>query len=153
MVNQSYAEGDWFAVPLRTNGFALGVVARANSEGVLVGYFFGPRSEELPTLADAAGLLPEQAVLVGMFGHLGLRGGSWPLLGRESAWERSAWPTPIFIRYEELTGRSFHVRYDDADPGRLIDESAVAPGPDEQAPEDGLMGAGFVELRLTRLLG
>lgn len=153
VASHTYAEGDWFAVPLRTDGFAIGIVVRANPEGVLLGYFFGPRRAELPSIADAAGLLPEQAVLIGRFGHLGLRGGSWPLLGREPGWDRSTWPTPIFIRFEELTGRSFHVRYDDADPGHLIGESLVAPGSAEQGPTDGLMGAGFVELRLTRLLG
>lgn len=153
MVTQPYTEGDWFAIPLRTGGFALGIVARANPKGILLGYFFGPRRPEQPTLADASGLFPEQAILVGMFGHLGLRGGSWPLLGREPAWDRTTWPTPIFVRYEELTGRSFHVRYDDADPGRLIGETLVAPGVAEQGPTDGLMGAGFVEKRLTSLLG
>ncbi|GMA89470.1 hypothetical protein GCM10025868_47200 [Angustibacter aerolatus] len=31
-------------------------------------------------------------------------------------------------------------------------ECQVAPGSGEQGPTDGLMGAGFVEIRLTRLL-
>ena len=152
MVNRRYAEGDWFAVPLRSDGFALGLIARANPRGVLLGYFFGPQRQEQPRLVDSTGLAPDQAVLVGKFGDLGIRGGSWPLLGRAPDWDRSAWPTPTFVRYEELTGRTFHVRYDDADPNRLIGESRVEPGLAEQGPTDGLMGAGFVELRLTRLL-
>lgn len=152
MPSHTYSEGDWFAVPLRDGGFALGIVARANAEAALLGYFFGPRRQEQPSLGDAAGLLPQQAVLVGRFGHLGIRRGTWPLLGREPGWDRSTWPTPVFVRYEELTGRTFRVRYDDADPGRVIDETLVEPGPAEQGPKDGLMGAGFVEMRLTRLL-
>ena len=152
MVKHSYAEGDWFAVPLRTDGFALGVIARANPKGALLGYFFGPRRHERPDLADTIGLLPEQAVLVGKFGHLNIRGGSWPLLGQEPGWDRSAWPTPTFVRYEELTGHTFQVHYDDADPARVIGETLVNPGLSEQGPTDGLMGAGFVELRLTALL-
>jgi hypothetical protein len=63
-----------------------------------------------------------------------------------------AWPSPVFVRYEELTGRTFHVRYDDADPNRVIGEARVEPGPAEQGPKDGLMGAGFVESRLAALL-
>jgi len=45
MQEPSYSEGDWFAVPLRGGGFAAGVIARAmpRKEGVLLGYFFGPR--------------------------------------------------------------------------------------------------------------
>jgi hypothetical protein len=152
VVNHTYAEGDWFAVPLRTDGFALGIIARANPKGALLGYFFGPRRHERPRLADSTGLQPDQAVLVGRFGHLGIQGGSWPLLGQAPGWDRSAWPTPTFVRYEELTGRTFHVRYDDADPARVIGESQVRPGLAEQGPKDGLMGAGFVEQRLTALL-
>jgi hypothetical protein len=56
------------------------------------------------------------------------------------------------VRYEELTGRTFHVHYDDADPARLIRETLMSHGLAEQASTDGLMGAGFVELRLTALL-
>jgi hypothetical protein len=32
------------------------------------------------------------------------------------------WPTPVFVRYEELIGRSFHVFYDDDDPSRVLRE-------------------------------
>jgi Immunity protein 26 len=152
VVNHGYSEGDWFAVPLGSNDFALGIIARANPKGVLLGYFFGPRRQQLPSLADAAGLLPDDAILVGKFGHLGIRGGSWPLLGQQPGWDRSSWPTPVFVRYEELPGRTFQVRYDDADPNRVIDETQVEPGAAEQGPQDGLMGAGFVERRLTALL-
>jgi hypothetical protein len=152
VLNRTYAEGDWFAVPLRTDGYAMGIIARANPEAALLGYFFGPRRHDRPMLVDSTGLSPDQAVLVGRFGDLGIRSGSWPLLGQAPGWDRSAWPTPTFVRYEELTGRTFHVRYDDADPARVIDESQVTPGLAEQRPMDGLMGAGFVEQRLTALL-
>jgi hypothetical protein len=37
MPNHTYSEGDWFAVPLRDDGFALGIVARANPEGRCLG--------------------------------------------------------------------------------------------------------------------
>lgn len=32
-------EGDWFAVPLRKGGYAVGLIAHANPDGVLLGYF------------------------------------------------------------------------------------------------------------------
>lgn len=150
---QYSSEGDWFAVPLRDGGFALGVVARANPAGVLLGYFFGPRLQTTPSIDDVPCLRPEQAVLVGMFGHLGIQGGKWPLLGREPEWDRTTWPTPVFVRHEELTGRTLLIHYDDDDPSRVVDETPVPPGPAEQRPPDGLMGAGFVEIRLSRLLG
>jgi hypothetical protein len=91
-------------------------------------------------------------VLVGTFGHLGIRGGTWTMLGRLDGWDRRDWPTPVFIRYEELTGRSFRVFYDDDDPNRVLREEQILPGLAEQGPQDGLMGAGFTEQALTRLL-
>jgi hypothetical protein len=59
---------------------------------------------------------------------------------------------PVLVRYEELAGRSFRVFYDDDDPNRVLREEQVAPGEVEQGPKDGLMGAGFAEGALTRLL-
>lgn len=58
----------------------------------------------------------------------------------------------MFVRYEELAGRSFRVFYDDDDPSRVVREEQVAPSEAEQAPKDGLMGAGFAETPLSRLL-
>lgn len=152
MARVQYREGDWFAVPLRDGGFAVGVIARANPKAALLGYFFGPRRPEVPTLDNVRELRPADAVLVRKFGHLGIVQGKWPLLGRVDGWDRREWPMPVFVRYEELTGRSFRVFYDDDDPNRVLREEQVAPGEAEQAPKDGLMGAGFAEGALTRLL-
>jgi hypothetical protein len=153
VANVKYTEGDWFAVPLRDAGFGVGLLARASRpQGVLLGYFFGPRRRHVPELADVQGLRPEQAVLVRKCGHLGLRDGTWPILGRNPDWDPAAWPMPIFVRYEELTGRSFHVFYDENDPNKLLREVQITAGPDEQGPKDGLMGAGFTEKLLTTLL-
>jgi hypothetical protein len=75
MAKVQYREGDWFAVPLRGGGFGLGLIARANPGGVLLGYFFGPLRSEVPKLEDVASLRPGDAVLVRKFGHLGIVGG------------------------------------------------------------------------------
>lgn len=150
----NYGEGDWFAVPLRQGDFAVGVIARAmpSNEGILLGYFFGPRRHDLPRLDEVKDLSASDAVLVERFGDLGLVQGIWPLLGRTGEWDRSAWPTPVFGRFEELTGRAFKVIYDDANPNRLVREKKVDPDDLVGFPKDGLSGAGAVERILTRLL-
>jgi hypothetical protein len=148
-----YREGDWFAVPLREGGYAAGMVARANSEGVLLGYFFGPAGEEVPSLQCLEQLDHGRAVFVCTFGHLALRSGTWPIVGRSPGWSRRDWPMPSFARHEELTGRSFRVSYDDADPNRLLSEEEIPSVEAEQLPKDGLFGAGAVEKILTKLLG
>ncbi|WP_187271856.1 immunity 26/phosphotriesterase HocA family protein [Aeromicrobium terrae] len=152
MATRAYQEGDWFAVPLQWNGFGLGLVARANRSGVLLGYFFGPRRDVVAELSDVQLLTSKDAILVGKFGHLGLKGGEWPIVGRIAGWDRRDWPMPEFVRYEELTGRSFKVVYDDGNPNKRLREEEIQPGVAEQRPKDGLMGAGFVEIILTKLL-
>ena len=59
---------------------------------------------------------------------------------------------PVFVRYEELSGRSFRVVYADDNPNELLREQQVPPGESEQGPEDGMLGAGAVEKVLTGLL-
>lgn len=152
MAKVKYREGDWFTVPLLDGGYAVGLIARANLGGVLLGYFFGPLRSKIPALKEIAGLKPDDAVLVRKFGHLGIVQGKWRLLGHLDGWDRREWPTPVFVRYEELTGRSYRVFYDDNNPNRVLREQQVAPGEAEQAPKDGLMGAGFAEAALTQLL-
>ena len=81
MPRRNYSTGDWFAVPLREGGFAAGVVSHANADGVLVGYFFGPKRAKIPKLSDLTSLGAADAVLVCKFGHMGLIQKKWPLLG------------------------------------------------------------------------
>lgn len=147
-----YCAGDWFAVPLRDGGFAIGVVARVSTGGVLLGYFFGPKVDVVPSLDAVGELRATDAVMVRRFGHLGLEQGKWPILGRLATWEPAAWPMPVFVRYEELSGRSFRVVYADDNPNELLREQQVPPGDSEQGPKDGMLGAGAVEKVLTGLL-
>jgi hypothetical protein len=87
-----YGEGDWFAVPLPIGLNALGVVARVGRAGVLFGYFFGPARHTMPSIADVGELDASKAALIGKFGHLGLEGGRWPLLGSVNEWNPDEWP-------------------------------------------------------------
>jgi hypothetical protein len=152
MKKPRYEQGSLFAVPLPSGGFAIGLIARASRSGQLLGYFFGPRRTEVPGLELLEGLAESDAVLVAKVGHLGVKQGSWPLIGRLTSWRAGDWPMPVFVRHEELTGRSFMVFYDDQDPGRLKGERQIASGEVFEGPEDGLMGVGFAEGRLDRLL-
>ena len=104
-VSAAYEEGDWFAVPLRDGGFGVGVAARSDRSGVVVGYFFAPRRSKVPGLDEVSDLSPDEALLVRMFGDLSLVSGEWPVIGRSDSWDRGDWPLPVFGRREDLTGR------------------------------------------------
>lgn len=152
MDGTKYSPGDWFAVPLAPKAYAVGVIARANPKGILLGYFFGQKHLGLPTLEDVTDLQARDAVLVGRFGYLGLRSGSWPVLGHLETWKSRDWPMPMFARKDALTDRVFRVTYDPDDPGRWLKTEPIGRGERVDYPQDGLMGAEYVEKILSQIL-
>jgi hypothetical protein len=146
-----YPEGTWFAVPLRTNGFAVGVLARVAGNGPAFGYFFGPKRSHVPELKEVQDLTAKDTILQGMFGDLGLLNGSWPVLGRSETWRRDDWPLPPLVRVDPDGSTAFMSFYSD---DLILDrEETCDPSCATHFPEDGLWGYGAVEKRLTRLVG
>jgi hypothetical protein len=151
----SYREGTWFAVPLRSGGFGLGMVARLKADshgGVGIGFFFGPRFDELPQLRELEALRAHDALLVCRFGVLGLADQTWPILGVNPAWTREAWPAPTFGRTNPLSGRVYRIRYAEDDIQRVIAEEPVESSALAEMPRDGLLGAGAVEIVLSKAI-
>lgn len=148
-----YSEGDLFAVPLRKGGYAVGLIARTRPQGeVVFGYFFGPRREALPGAQDLQTLTPTDAVLVGQFGDLRLIRGDWPMLGRLRSWKREHWPMPAFVRVDDVSNEARLIRYSEDDPNHEIANLPCTAEQAERLPRDAMMGAGAVEIRLTKRL-
>ncbi len=147
-----YRDGDWFAVPLRDGaGFAIGVVARHDRRGGVIGYFFQERFSEVPLLGSLRSLEARDAVRVMRFGDLGLIKGQWPLLGCRDDWSAEEWPLPVFGR-REPTGRAFRVVYSPDDLRGPVAEEPITDDECDLLPRDALSGAGAVEKVLTALL-
>lgn len=150
-----YAEGDWFGVPLDGGGWAVGLLARSpRGDPGGLGYFFGPRAEELPKLAELERLRPAEAVLIRIFGDIGLLDGTWPVIGRVLGWEREEWPMPVFVYKDPLLEDTWWRRfYDPDDPGGLwVRQERIGPGGPVDGPYDGASGSRALEIRLSRLL-
>ena len=65
-----FEEGEWFALPLRVDGWGIGLIARTSVPYRIVhllGYFFGPARPAIPTLENVVGLRAEDASLFGFF--------------------------------------------------------------------------------------
>lgn len=136
---------------LPTGGYAVGLLARDSGKGVLLGYFFGPRLDSVPKVDQVTELHARDAVWIAKFGHLGVQGGKWPIIGRQRDWDRTKWPMPIFARFEELTGRWWEVRYDENNPNQLVSETLIEAAGGDRLRREGMGGSGFVEIRLTRI--
>ncbi|WP_081752729.1 immunity 26/phosphotriesterase HocA family protein [Kallotenue papyrolyticum] len=145
-----YQEGDWFAVPLRTGGYALGLIARVDGKGGVLGYFFGPRYHQLPSKDQASKLAPADAILIRRFGDLGLLQGEWPIIYRPEQWDRRDWPVPPFSRI--AMDKSWAIKVVYSDDLSLLSEAPITVEEAQELPEDGLSGYGALEIRLTKLL-
>ncbi len=148
-----YKEGTWFAVPLSPNGYATGVVARiSKGRKIFLGYFFGPRQVEIPSLEECTEkMFPSDAVAIWRVGDLGIFEGSWAVIGVAPSWNRSDWPFPQFIRKKLLVSRAWSVTYAGNDANVVVDEKAV-PYDTEGLDTDAVWGCGAAEDILSELL-
>ncbi|MEN4013073.1 MAG: immunity 26/phosphotriesterase HocA family protein [Bellilinea sp.] len=151
-----YSEGQWFAVPLKNGGYALGIIVRGNykTKGGL-GYFFAPRYESIPDNQDTWQKQPSDAIMIAWFGDLGLIWGTWPLIPTTRPFRRQDWTVPKFQRIDALDpSRGWLVEYDQETSGldmplreKYLDAVELAG-----LPKDSLLGYEAVELVLTKLL-
>lgn len=148
----NYKEGTCFCVPLRSSGFARGIVARLNHKGVAFGYFFGPRLES-SNLASFDDLVSDDAILSGRFGDLGLLNGEWPILGCLTEWSRANWELPLFKSQSGIPNEVTLTAFDDDTlKPKLITSVNEATIGNLNVVKDSMMGYGFVEIKLTRML-
>jgi len=143
-------EGTWFAVPLDTGGYGVGVVARTARKGPFLGYFFGPRRDAVPTIEAVASLRAKDALVLRLVGDLLLITGVWPQIGVDPDWSRERWPMPTFVRKNLLIDNLFFaVEYSEDDPGREVSERRLKSQPPPGAVEDGFVGAGLAATFLS----
>lgn len=146
-----YRNGTWFLVPLRADGYALGVVARHNGRGSAFGYFFGPKIAARDESQLLSARSPDKRILWGMVGDLGLVRGEWPIASHDPNWQDEHWPMPPFVRVSDGGEIAFMTEYDPITL-KARTERRCPPSLINDHPYDRLMGCGSVELRLTELV-
>lgn len=151
-----YGEGQWFAVPLRTGGYAPGILVRGSPKfkGGL-GYFFPFRYDQPPAATAVGHLDPRQAILIHWFGDLGIIEGRWPLINTDRPFRREDWPVPRFGRVHAVDPNSGYVtEYSQDDDGSRVPiaETRVPVAEIAGLPEVGTASAGFIEVKLAMLI-
>lgn len=149
----NYKEGNLFSIPLKPDGFAIGLVARAMPRGpIILAYFFSKKYSAIPELKDLVSLTPTDAIKVLMVGDLGLMNGEWKIIGELPNWNKSTWKFPNFVRREEFSGRIWLVTYSDDNPNLVLSEKKVTEEDVKNLERDSLFGYGAVEKVLSKLL-
>lgn len=149
--NTSYKEGDMFLVPLRESGYAIGLVAvKESGQSGGLGYFFGPKLETQPERLPSLEISPQSAVIVRQFGDRGIITGRWPFIGRLDAFDSSLWTVTKYRHYDDISGKYYLREY--TPDYQFIGEREVDEREAMLHPKDGVAGAGFIEIMLTKLL-
>jgi immunity protein 26 of polymorphic toxin system len=149
-------EGDWFAVPLASSLYVLGLVARAPKRGqTLFGYFFGPLQTQIPQPESLVVYRPSDALRACRFRDDALRSARWPIIASVSDWDRTAWPMPDFhVPFtHEVTGESWAVTYSEDNPDRSIRRRRISFEEEADYPQDGVFPPSHLEYELARMLG
>lgn len=152
-----YGEGQWFAVPLRSSGYALGIIVRGSyrTKGGL-GYFFGPKYEGVPSGAETYTKNKDNSILICRFGDLGIIRGQWPLIQGKKPFYRDEWPVPLFRRILPFPeGKAVIVEYRQDYSGMeapFRETITEVTGDVLKLPKDSMFGSGAVEIVLTKLL-
>jgi len=151
-----YSEGQWFAVPLKDGGYALGIIVRGSykTKGGL-GYFFGPRYESVPDEQETWRKQPSDAVLIAWFGDLGIIWGNWPLIPSTRPFRREEWPVPKYRYIDPLNpnNKGWLVEYRQDTNGWELPKRTRCNAEDlVDLPDDGTYGYEAVEIVLTNLL-
>lgn len=152
-----YDEGQWFAVPLRIGGYALGIIVRGSykTKGGL-GYFFGPKFDTIPSGDETYSKSKENPIYICHFGDLGIIKSRWPLIQSGKPFYREEWPVPLFHRVLPFPeGKAIIVEYrqDYSGMEAPIRETMTEATEDViKLPKDSMYGSGAVEIVLSKLL-
>jgi hypothetical protein len=148
-----YGEGDWFSVPLRDQrSYAVGLIARLDGLGGVLGYFFGSARLSVPNLDELCRLQPVEAILIRRFSDLGIQRNEWGVIGKCNDWQRKDWPVPLFARTTADGVVAWVSEYSDGNGMSLVQERQITLDEVKKFPEDGSSGYGAIEIRLTKLL-
>lgn len=102
------------------------------------------------TMEEVRSLAANQALIALRSGDVSIKKGTWPIIGDAQIFSKEEWPTPVFVRKQEIEKIAYAMMYADDDIGALLQEEPVAY--DSNLPPGGLHGDGAVELILTSAL-
>lgn len=149
-----YKEGDFFAVPLNTGGYGIGIAVCLDAKGGVVGRFFDGIHETPPPLIDLIELTEDDSVHVEHFHHLGLIDGSWIVIGQHPTWDSYDWPIPKFGWFQPFEvkpgGRAYEMELDES--LKTVRQKEVSIEHFETLPYENVSGSTATELILTTVL-
>jgi hypothetical protein len=155
LVNElPYKEGDFFAVPLKTGGYGIGIAVCVGPRGTLVGRFFGPVRDSVPAISELENLTETDSIHIEHFRDDGLRDGSWSVIGQHPLWDSYNWPIPRFGWFQPFAdrpgGRAFEMELDEN--LRTFRQKEVPIEHYKALPYEGVVASQAAEITLALVL-
>lgn len=142
-----FKEGDVFAFPLNSGGYAVGLITRVSEYKIPLGYFFNKKYETMPKGIEQDLIKKENAILIKRFGVQGFMDETWIILGQLENFKSGDWKVPLFIRVPSLSPAEF-IYYDNN--LKETKSEMVPKGTDiNKYYSDSLSGSGAVEIVIT----
>jgi len=142
-----FKEGDVFTFPLRSGGYAIGLITRVSEDKTPLGYFFNKKYETMPAGIEQDLIKKENSILIKRFGVQGFMDETWANLGQLENFKREDWKVPVFIRETNPFPARLVYYTDSLEEIKVID---TPKGTNSQKYYgDGLPGSGAVEIIIT----
>jgi hypothetical protein len=146
-----YSVGDWMVVPFLGKHFALGLIARASVAGIILGYFFRPKGNDIPSAVELNMFEPKDAIAIRILSDKALLEGRWRIIGHICPWSPDKWPMPLFAHKPALEDNVIVLReYNEA--FQFVKETRIDEKQAKNHPKDGFLSDWAVELLLTYII-
>lgn len=147
----NFVPGEWCAIPMPESRWAVGRIVHRQQD-VIVGYFFGPRREDLPQVSDLKGLTSTGVDEIRKVSDLGLRSGEWPVIGGSRDFDPMVWPVPAFGKPDWAQNQFWRLAYPDNDLKKPPEKVAIGFEEFMHLPVNGVVGHRYVGWWLHRIL-
>jgi hypothetical protein len=135
--------GDWCGIPMPENRWVTGRIVH-HQDALIVGYFFGPRRDELPAVEDLKDLSPARADEIRIVSDLGLQNGDWPVLGGHDDFKSSTWIVPAFGKRDWVENRYWRIVYSGGNVLASPDMEPISFQEYLELPQVGLVGHRYI---------
>lgn len=149
-MKRRYKTGDWLRVPLGGERDALAIITRA-CRSRLFGYFFAVPAGRTPTPDELRALSPNEAIAAMLFGASGIEHGRWQIVAASLAFDRDAWPFPLFALRGAFARTWTGVRYD-PHTLQILERATLSAAEAGPLPDARFADAQDVETALRRML-
>lgn len=146
--------GNIICLPLRDgSGYSVVVIARKRGT-TLLGYFMKIKLKEIADFAliPLSLISPDNTINISMFGSLGIKTGTWIIVGKLKSFNKKEWAIPLFFGEDAILQSMYYIDHFDENLECIFREHKKTKEEVEGLFYAGLWGHGAIEIVMTEFL-